>query len=572
MATDEEGTVSRLREVRSAIILPTIKSADARLIKTMGDGLLAEFPSAAAAVKAAVDFQNAMVEHEADRPARNQLRFRIGINLGSMIVDGEDVLGDGVNIAARLESLAPPGGICVSRTVFEQLDDAVTAPITELGPHYVKNMPDPVEVWRIEIEGVDGETVNASAKAEKPGVAILPFDSMSPDPEFAYLADGIVEDVTTELSRFRSLFVIARNTSFTYKGTPLTPHQIADELNVRYLVEGSVRCAGRRIRLTTQLIDAPSGHTVWADRWDRTLEDLFRVQDELAHAIVSNVEPELGANERALARQKPTTDLTAWELYQRGIVEIRKPERESDQKAFDYLTAAIRADPGFAQPRALLARWYYYRIISGLADDPRAFLQKGVELAKQAIAIDDREEMGHIALGLMMAMAGHELEARALMYKAAALNPNSAVLFYGQMNIAMWQADPDTDEIVQAAQDGLRTSPKDPLVWVYHSYLAFAHLIRTMDLANPDAHHALEAACADPSTFFSVRVQAAICNLALGRTAAAQDHLNAALVLNPQLTRSGVRGMFPFPVWQKLLTLMDRELDQLVEMGLPGGE
>jgi TolB-like protein len=303
--------------VRKELIQPELAAAKARLIKTMGDGLLVEFPSPVAAVRASLVIQKSMVERESRQDKAVRLQFRIGINLGDVIINGDDILGDGVNVAARLESLAPPGGICISRAIHEQLRGKTDAVLTALGPQDVKNMPDPVEVWRVEVDGFEAAPTRQKP-AVAPSIVILPFDNMSSDPEQEFLADGIVEDVTTELSRFRTLTVIAKNSAFSYKGTPKDVREIARELEVKYVVEGSVRRAGDRLRVTAQLIEAETGGHLWAERWDRTMADLFDVQDELTSAIVSGFEPELGAHERILSRKKPTGNLTAWELAQKG--------------------------------------------------------------------------------------------------------------------------------------------------------------------------------------------------------------------------------------------------------------
>ena len=301
MAADEEGVIARLRAARTEVIDPALAEAGGRIVKTMGDGLLVEFGSPVAAVRAALQVQRPMAARETG-PEEQRLTFRIGVNLGDIVIDGDDILGDGVNVAARLETLAPPGGLCISRAVHDQVRGKLDAVLTPLGPQPVKNLPEPVEVWRVEVEGVaSSPTVKAGAR---PSIAVLPFDNMSRDADQDFLADGIVEDVITELSRFRDLTVIARNSSFSFRGQALDIRKIAQELDVRYVVEGSVRRAGDRLRLTAQLIDAADGSHVWAGRWDRTMADLFDLQDELTQAIVTAVAPEISAHERALARQE----------------------------------------------------------------------------------------------------------------------------------------------------------------------------------------------------------------------------------------------------------------------------
>ncbi|HCE72674.1 MAG TPA: guanylate cyclase, partial [Ruegeria sp.] len=356
MAADEEGTVTRLRHLFADIVRPDLSREGGRLIKTMGDGMLVEFASPVAALRSAVAILQQVARDQVETAPDTRMLFRVGIHLGDVISDGDDILGDAVNIAARLESLATPGGICISRSVHDQVRGKVDAELIELGPQPVKNIPDPVEVWRVGAEGIACAAEKPAVRAELPAVVILPFDNMSADPEQDFLADGIVEDVTTELSRFRTLTVIARNSAFAYKGSHKDVRQIAEELGVRYVVEGSVRRAGDRLRATAQLIDARTGAHVWADRWDRTMADLFDLQDELTAAILSGVEPELGAHERNLARRKPTDSLTAWEMCQKGYSEFTRYTDEGYSQAHAYYTRAIAADPDFALPHALLAR------------------------------------------------------------------------------------------------------------------------------------------------------------------------------------------------------------------------
>ena len=311
VAADEEAVIERFRDLRLAVVAPNISKAKGRIVKTMGDGLLIEFPSPEAALRAAQSVQTEMAAREASHAPDLRLTFRIGINWGEVIVDGDDVLGDVVNIAARLESLAPPGGICLSQAARGRIRDDFPAEFSPLGLQYVKNMPTPVDVWNVKVDGVTAAPNTPVPRNLRPSVAVLAFDNLSGESEDGYLADGLVEDVLTQLSRFRSLFVIARNSSFSYKGTHKDVRQIAHELGVRYVVEGSVRRSGHRIRVSVSLVDADRGTQLWSGRWDRDLSDLFELQDELTRAIVIEIAPQLGANERALARTRPTESLTA---------------------------------------------------------------------------------------------------------------------------------------------------------------------------------------------------------------------------------------------------------------------
>ncbi|MEE9589593.1 MAG: adenylate/guanylate cyclase domain-containing protein, partial [Hyphomicrobiaceae bacterium] len=322
MGEDEAGTLAALKAHREELVEPKIAEHNGRVVKLMGDGLLAEFGSVVSAVQCAVEIQRAMAERNTDLPEGRRIDFRVGINLGDVIVEGEDIYGDGVNIAARLEGLAEPGGICVARNVFDQVKGKVDTAFEDLGERKIKNIAEPLRVYSVRPDNSDRPAramEDALALPQRPSIAVLPFENMSADPEQEFFADGITEDIITELSKFRSLFVIARNSSFAFKGQPTDAKEVSAKLGVRYVVEGGVRRAGNRVRVTAQLIDAVDDKHIWAERYDRDLEDIFAVQDEVTRAIVSTIEPQLGSTERQRARRKPTESLDAWECYQRSL-------------------------------------------------------------------------------------------------------------------------------------------------------------------------------------------------------------------------------------------------------------
>jgi adenylate cyclase len=569
MAADEEGTISRLQGLLKNVIRPEIANHDGRVVKTMGDGLLVEFPSTVAALKSSMVIQTRVAQSEADTGEDQRMRFRVGINLGDVVIDGNDILGDGVNIAARLESLAPPGGICVSRAVYEQVKGKVSAGYTDLGPQQVKNIPDPVEVWGVEVDGVESAPAKPRKPAKRPSIVVLPFDNMSSDPEQDFLADGIVEDVTTELSRFRTLFVIARNSAFAYKGARKDVRAIATELDVNYVVEGSVRRAGNRLRITAQLIEAHSGNHIWAERWDRTMEDLFDVQDELTSAIVSGVEPELGAHERAMVRRKPTESLTAWELCQRGYSEYEKYSDEDNAVAFDLYHRAIAADPDFALPYAYLALWHWAKVGLGRSTDMPGDIRAGIGHAANAIACDDRLEVGYAAQGILLATVGQENDATEALNRAEQLNANYAFLHFLRATACLYQQDPDTYRMEASARKAIELSPKDPLVWGFLFNLANAHFMRDFDVTNPQTREGFEAACRYPNADYIAFMNAAIFNAAYGRNDEARHYLEQAMERYPSLSLEHWRTAFPFPVMANILEAEKTALETLVELGLP---
>ncbi len=569
MAADEEGTITRLQTILNDVIRPGISAHGGRVVKTMGDGLLVEFPSTVSALKSTLAIQTQVAGEDTEIDEDRRMMFRVGINLGDVVIDGDDILGDGVNIAARLESLAPPGGICVSRAVYEQVKGKVDAGFTALGPQQVKNIPDPVEVWQVGIAGVVQAPIKPSESAKRPSIVILPFDNMSSDPEQDYLADGIVEDVTTELSRFRTLFVIARNSAFSYKGTSRDVREIARELDVSYVVEGSVRRAGNRLRITAQLIEAESGAHIWAERWDRTMEDLFDVQDELTSAIVSGVEPELGAHERSLVRRKPTDNMTAWELCQRGYFEFVKYTGYDYEIAFDLYHQAIAADPQFALPHAYLGRWYWVQIITGRSKDVPGDLRAGLEHATKAITLDDRLELGYVSQGVMLAMAGREGDATEALDRAEQLNPNNAILQFARTHACMFQQDPDTYKMEHAARAALKLSPKDPLAWGFWFNLGNALFMRDFDLGNPEILEIFETASRFPNADYLTFMAMALFHAESGRTEEASHYLELAMKRYPPLSLAHWRTAFHFPTFPRWLETQKGALETLVDLGLP---
>jgi adenylate cyclase len=322
MGRDEAGTARQLRD-HLAAVHAVIERHDGRIVKTMGDGLLIEFPSAVAAVEGAITLQRRMERRNARQPADRRMLFRIGVNLGDVLVHGDDILGDGVNVAARLESLAPSGGICLSQAVYEQVKGKVDARFRDLGSHRLKNIAEPVRAY-----GVEGANLQPAAVPlplpDEPSIVVLPFANLSEDPEQAFLADGISEDLTTALSRLRWLFVIARNSAFAYKDKSVDVRTIARELGVRYAVEGSVRRAGDHIRITAQLVDAEKGGHIWAERYDRRMDDIFAVQDEITGNIVASIEPHLYAREGYRATSKPPESIDVWGLVARAIALVNR--------------------------------------------------------------------------------------------------------------------------------------------------------------------------------------------------------------------------------------------------------
>ena len=432
MGEDEAGTLARLKQLRQDVFEPHTKNFGGRLFKTTGDGLLIEFPSAVDAVNHAVAVQRALQTANADVSGAQNLAFRIGISLGDVIVDGDDLYGNGVNVAARMEGLAEPGGICVSRTVFEHAGVAVAVEFDDLGPQEVKNIAEPVRSYRVSLQDDHAISNTAGdqpthASSEKPAIAVLPFDNMSGDSDQEYFADGMTEDIITALSKFRWLRVIARNSTFGYKGKARDIRQIASELGASYVVEGSVRRSGQRLRITAQLIDAASGDHLWAERYDRSLEDIFDLQDEITDTIVGRLEPELGAAERHRVERKPRTNLQAWDCYHLGMSHFYKFTVEGNIEAQRLLKRSFELDPEFGDAYA----WWAYAIVLGMVywdtEPGDALLDEALAAANQALAIDDQNAVFYMIMARTAlarrdytgSLAGNEVAVR--------LNPTLAV-------------------------------------------------------------------------------------------------------------------------------------------------
>ena len=358
MGANEEGTLAQLKSVRKALVDPTIAAHRGRIVKTTGDGMLVEFASAVDAVRNAVEIQRSMAEQNTAVPQDQRIEFRIGIHVGDIIFDDNDIFGDGVNIAARLEGIAEPGGVCMSDDAYRQVRGKVEIACDDMGQQSLKNIAEPMRAWRVRLTGQAPSAVKSGLAmsqpqvlppADKPSIAVLPFQNMSCDPEQEYFADGIVEDIITALSRFKALFVIARNSSFVYKGRAVDVKQIGRELGVRYVLEGSVRKAANRVRITGQLVDTATGAHLWADRFDGGLGDIFDLQDQVTESVVGAIAPAVEKAEIERAKRKPTAKLDAYALYLRGLARLYQfANRKANGEALRLFNSAIELDPDFA--------------------------------------------------------------------------------------------------------------------------------------------------------------------------------------------------------------------------------
>ncbi len=465
MANDEEGTLAALKSVRSEIIDPIIADHRGRVVKLMGDGALVEFASVVNAVECAVVIQRAIVEHNAEKADAAPICFRIGVNLGDVIIDGDDIYGDGVNVAARLEGLAEPGGICISGKVYEEVRNKLPATFEDLGEQEVKNIPRPVHVYRVVLDGTgagDREPAAATSAAspalpDKPSIAVLPFVNMSGDAEQEFFADGITEDIITELARFPSLFVIARNSSFTYKDKSVRVEEVGRELGVHYVVEGSIRKVGNRVRVTVQLIEAVTENHVWAERYDRELTDIFEIQDELTQAIVGALPSRLEAADIERVKRKPPQDLAAYDYVLRSKVLHHRGTKEANAEALDVLNKAIDLDPEYAPAYAWKACTLRQAVLRGYADEPEVAGAQRVENAQKALALD-QNDMECLKILCEINMEQRDLD-RAEQYhnRAFAMNPNDPRMLAQRGELTTWMGRPA--EAVEWLEKAMRLDP-----------------------------------------------------------------------------------------------------------------
>src|SRR5271155_3201330 len=497
MGADEEGTLERLKALRHELLDPKIAEHHGRIVKTTGDGLLVEFASVVDAVRCAVEVQQAMPERNTDVAADSRIELRIGINLGDVIVEGDDVYGDGVNIAARVEGLAETGGVFISNTVYDHVRDRLPFDFDDLGEQQVKNIARPARVYRVSNtlthraatapgsplspsagEGAErrwrgaGEG-NALPPPRKPSIAVLPFANMSGDPEQEYFADGMVEEIITALSRIRWLFVIARNSSFTYKGQAVDVKQVGRELGVRYVLEGSVRKGGNRVRITGQLIDAATNAHLWADRFDGALADIFDLQDQVATSVAGVIEPALQAAEMRLSVARPTTNLGVYDLYLRALAVFYPTTRERIVDALNLLDRAIAIDPHYGPALAWAGMCHMRLVLDGWAEEPETNRRNAIELSRQALQVarDDPGILVHAAFAL--AYFGEDIDAMlGLIDRALALNPSYARGWYVSGLLRSFAGQHDL--AVEHVETSLRLSPRDrmgaPLVVIGVAY------------------------------------------------------------------------------------------------------
>ena len=524
MGTDEEGTLARLKAVRKALVDPVIASHRGRIVKTTGDGMLVEFASAVDAARCAFEVQRGMASHSADVPQAVKIEFRIGIHVGDIIFDEADIFGDGVNIAARLEGIAEPGGVCISDDAQRQVRGKVDIGFDDMGLQTLKNIAEPIRAWRFRT-GTEAAPPNpldslsqqppALVFPDKPSIAVLPFQNMSGDPEQEYFADGMVEEIITALSRFNSLFVIARNSSFAYKGRSPDIRQVGRDLGVRYVLEGSVRRGGNRLRITAQLIDAQSGAHIWADRYEGSPEDVFKLQDDVTENVIIAIEPRVERAEMARASRRPSRSTDAYDFFLKGLACYFPGNAQGLDQALNLFSKATALDPDFASAHAMAMACHANRIGLQSVKDLARGRDEVVRLWQIVARVgnDDGRALA-VAAWSVAYMLGDLASAKELIDRAVELNPN---LFRAQANagwISLWLGHPEL-----AVEQLRRAQRLDPLSDTFlpmplaHAYFYLERYDEALDQArsllhrHPDNHAALRIGAA--SAAFAERAEVA---------------------------------------------------------------
>ncbi len=546
MAADEAGTFAQLKTHRREVIEPKTTEHHGRVVKLTGDGTLMEFTSVVDSVNFAVEVQQVMVERNASVPEDLQIKYRIGINLGEIIVDGEDIYGDGVNIAARLEGLAAPGGIYISGKVYEEVRNKLSIAFEDLGEQEVKNIPEPVRVYRWTDAAADPTPGTAGAEGalplpDKPSIAVLPFENMSGDVEQEYFADGMSEDIITGLSRYRSLFVIARNSAFAYKGQSPDLRDVARDLGVKYVLEGSIRKGGARIRVTGQLIEGATGNHIWAERYDRDLTDIFAVQDEITEAIVAAIGPEIDQIERERAQRLPPDNLDIWESYQRGLWHLYRFNLDDNAEAQRLFKRAITHAPHFSPAHSALTHALYFAFMHGYGDDTAVVLNEALGAGRDAVAADERDAEGHFALGRILYLRREHDASIAEFETAVAYNPSLAHAHLGLGTALVYSG--ICDRAIESLDRAQRLSPHDPLLWIINVVQVLALLgARRLDEAEAAARLSTRQPTAAVTAYFILAATLG----QLGKQAEAADAMADVLAMKPDIDAGYISQILPF--------------------------
>ena len=539
VGADEEGTIGQLKAHRAALFDAKLAEHHGRLVKTTGDGLLAEFASVVDAVRCAVDVQRGMAARNADVAPDRRIEFRIGVHVGDIIVEDNDIFGEGVNVAARLEGLAAPGGICVSARVQEDVEGRLDVGFADEGEQQLKNITRPVRVHRLLLDGAEAEaTPVAAAKSADPpmpdrlSIAVLPFQNMSADSDQDYFADGMVEDIITGLSHYRHMYVIARNSTFTYKGRAVDVKQVGRELGVRFVLEGSVRKAGSRIRITRQLIDAATAAHIWAEYFEGGIEDIFDLQDQVTAKVVGAIEPEMRRAETARARRRPTDNPDAHLCLMRGLASLDKWNKAGIDEAMRLAHQAIELDPAYSAPYGLALSCYIMRKANRWVADVAQDRAEAARLTAQAVEVGRDDAISLSLSGFAIAYVLDDLDAGAILIdRALAITPNFAMVLGHSGYVRVWLGEPQL--AIDHLQRAMRLSPVDPLFFMMQAALAMAHFIAGRD----DEAFAWAEKAAQRNPFFAAAAWTAAASAAnLGRSEDAAKYVARLRQIDPGVT------------------------------------
>jgi adenylate cyclase len=535
-----------------------IRQHGGRIVDAVGDNLLAEFRSVVDAVACGVDIQRELEARNAQLSAGRRMPFRIGINLGDVIVEDDRIAGDGVNIAARLEALADPGGISISGTVLEQVEGKLPLKFRDEGEQRLKNIPRPVHVFRVELtplsstQAEEEHTLAGPDELSVPGfagrhaIAVLPFDNLSGDAEQEYFADGLAEDLVTHLSAFREFPVIARNSSFVYKGNAVDLKVVSRDLGVRYVVKGSVRRAGNRVRVSAQLIDATTGHHVWAERYDRELSDIFALQDEITERIVTSLVPALSRLEIRRAMRRPPQNLDAWDCIQRGLWHLLQYTKGDNIEAQSWARRAIELHPSSSAAFTILAFSHLFELIYQWSESPPRSREEALRAAEKSVALDESDSNAHFALGFASSLAGQHERAMTVLQRAIELNPSSAVAHWA-LGAALTPCG-CPDSAIPLIEKAIRLSPHDPWMHEFLFNIAAAHFASgRYEEAVTFAKRSLQSKPEQPGAY---RLLAASYGH-LGRTEEAKAALDALLRLAPDLSTAQLRVFLPSAIVER---------------------
>ncbi|MGB2649094.1 MAG: tetratricopeptide repeat protein [Pseudolabrys sp.] len=566
MGVDEEGTLRQLKAHRKELVDPKITEHRGRIVKTTGDGVLVEFFSVVDAVRCAVDIQRGMGERNAAVPADKRIEFRIGINVGDIIIDGDDIFGDGVNVAARLQTLAEPGGIMVSSIVHDQVRDKLSFGFDDMGEQSVKNIARPIGVHRVSLAETARPAAAQSgaatskfepASSNRPSIAVLPFANMSGDPEQEYFADGISEDIITGLSKLRWFFVIARNSSFAYKGKTVDVKRAARELGVRYILEGSVRKGGDRVRITAQLIDAATGNHIWADRYDGELTDVFALQDEITRKVVAAIEPKLLEAEGIRSQKRSPEDLDAWDMViQANSLFWRLTPADGDA-AIAIMRRAVERYPDYGPAHSMLAFMLLLSQLTGWKRE-EALGKQAASFAERAAELDDSDPWAHLALGYVAISRRHTDGAVEEFQRALDLNPNFAAA-HGYLAFAL-AVDGRSEQAIAHSEQAIHMSPHDPQNAIFNMCIAVAHYLAGR---YPEAV-AFGRKAIQQRTQFTSGHRIYVASLAqAGQIEEARDALARLKGLFPEMTIAWIKQYVPYTAGP-----MEKFLDGMRKAGL----